>query len=487
MWEPSRPGNNAMSSSRPFPGIVTDPDVIAAYVSDASNTKGHAEALVRPERTEEVAAIVAHCQRRGIPLTVSASRTSTTASSVPMGGWILSMERMARVRAIGAEHAVADAGVILAALQEQVRARGRMFPPDPTSRHSSTLGAAIACNASGARSFRYGPTRAWIAGMTVVLPTGEILRIDDDTPTPTSWPEVAWSPPHPKNAAGYASSCQLLRLFVGHEGTLGVVTEATVRLTAAPVDTFSLWVWCADRPQATLLADEARRRARLSRLGAVSPSAIEYLDHHSVSMIRQRMADVPDQARAAVLFEQEVHDEAAVDDHLQAWADLLDTLDHVDTLVAHDAPAKRHLEALRHAVPATINERVTALGIPKIGTDFAVTDAAMPSMFEAYERTPVPHVLFGHLGDNHLHLNMLPRDANELVAARQWYEHLATLALKLGGTVSAEHGIGKLKRPWLAAMAGPKTLATFVALKQHLDPNWVLCRGNLMKPPPSDP
>jgi D-lactate dehydrogenase (cytochrome) len=134
-------------------------------------------------------------------------------------------------------------------------------------------------------------------------------------------------------------------------------------------------------------------------------------------------------------------------------------------------------------VPAAVNERVVAHGMPKVGTDFAVPDDALDAMMDAYEAAPLDHVLFGHLGDNHLHLNLLPRTAAELAQAKALYRQLAERAVALGGTVSAEHGVGKLKRVELAMMVGPEVLAQFRALKRFVDPQWVLGRGNLLQGP----
>ena len=156
---------------------VTDPSVIEGYLKDASNVPGgHAAGLVRPTSTEEVAAIVLHCQHHAIALTVTAARTSTTAGPVPFGGWLLSLERLNRIVSIGHDVATAQAGVYLGAFQTEIEATGRFYPPDPTSRNECTLGGSVACNASGARTFRYGPTRPWIVALEVVLPNGEIHR-----------------------------------------------------------------------------------------------------------------------------------------------------------------------------------------------------------------------------------------------------------------------------------------------------------------------
>lgn len=463
---------------------ITDPGVLQGYLTDASNLAGgHAEALVRPRTTQEVCEVVHHCQQRGIALTITAGRTSTTGAAVPFGGWLLSTEHLDQVEHLGEDRAIAQAGVRLGALQDEIEARGRLFPPDPTSRYDCTLGAAIACNASGARSFRYGPTRPWIEALEVVLPTGQAIWATRNDPIPADWPRPSWTEPPVKTAAGYAPTANLLDLFIGHEGTLGVITRAELRLTIRPDAVLGVLAWFADRAQAVRFMEHARRRLREDPTDPLSPRCIEYLDHHCVQLIQERVGGVPEGAGAALFCEQEVVGEA---EHLEAWFEALSDFSGplaADTLITEDEPSRRRLHAMRHAIPAGINERVVRNGMPKVGTDLAVPDAALHTMFEAYEACPLPHLIFGHLGDNHLHCNVLPTTAAELELARRWYRELSERAIALGGTISAEHGVGKLKRELLAQQVGEATLLEFQALKRHLDPAWILGRGNLLSPP----
>lgn len=464
---------------------ITDPDLLARYLTDASNVPGRAEALVRPRDAEEVAEVVAHCQREGIPLTVTAQRTSTTAAAVPEGGWLLSMEHLDRIGTIGHDRAHAQAGVVLGTFQDAIEASGRFFPPDPTSRYDCSLGGAIACNASGARSFRYGPTRPWLESLEVVLPDGTLRTVTADDPVPADWPVPAWREPAGKTAAGYAPPRNLLDVFVGQEGTLGVVTAATVRLTELH-EALGMLLWFTDRPSAVAFMRTLRTHARADTTGLVAPRCIEYLDAHCVDLARRRVGGVPDGARAALFVEQELHHDA--DDHLAAWWEVLEAHDALadDTVVAADDAGRAQLHALRHAIPAGINERVVANGMRKVGTDLAVPDDALDRMMDRYEAAPLDHVLFGHLGDNHLHLNLLPTTPAELEQAKAYYDQLAREAIALGGTVSAEHGIGKLKRQQLAWMVGDEVLDGFRRLKRHLDPAWILGRGNVIFEPSAD-
>lgn len=462
---------------------ITDPGVIEGYLTDASNVPGRAEVLVRPRTAEEVGEVLAHCQAHEIPVTVTAARTSTTAAAVPEGGWLLSMEKLATLHRIEHDRATADGGIYLGAFQEAVEAEGRFFPPDPTSRHECTLGGAIACNASGARSFKYGPTRPWVESLQVVLPTGELLEVGPDDPVPADWPVPKWTEPRVKTAAGYVPADRLIDLMIGQEGTLGVITRATVRLIDLPAEPMGILAFFPDRDTALAFMERARAGFRADPDGPLSPRCLEYLDHNCLSFARDRVGDVPDGARAALFCEQELT--ADPDDHLAAWWEALEETgalaDH--TLVTTEPAGRQRLHAMRHAVPAGINERVVANGMPKVGTDLAVPDAALSQMMDAYERAPMAHALFGHLGNNHLHLNLLPTSEAQLHEARAYYDELARLAVSLGGTVSAEHGIGKLKRKHLATLVGPEVLAGFRRLKNRLDPAWVLGRGNLLQVP----
>jgi len=461
---------------------IRDPAVITGYLTDASNVRGWAEVLVRPRTTEEVAEVVRQCQDHTIPLLVSAARTSITAGASPEGGWILSTEALTRVGPIGAEDASAEAGVILGAFRREVEAHGRLYPPDPTSMDSCTLGGSIACNASGANTFRYGATRRWVEALEIVLATGEVLEVEKGDPIPADWPVPRWSPPAVKSAVGYASRGSLLDLLVGSEGTLGVITRARVRTAPLPEAVLGLLAWFPDRVTAVACMKRLRAAARSEPHGALSPRSIEYLDRACLAYAGDRTGEVPPGADAALLCEQEVERAHGAAGHLDAWfAALHDAGARADdTIVAEDEPSRARLLAMRHAIPAGVNETVVRNGMPKVGTDLAVPDEALDEMMTLYESAPLPSVLFGHLGDNHLHLNLLPRTPAELEAARAFHATLARRAVALGGTISAEHGVGKLKRDHLAWMVGEDVVDQFRRLKRHVDPNGILGRNNLV-------
>lgn len=462
---------------------LTDPEILSGYLTDASNIQGHADGLFRPTSTEEVAAIVAEAQRTGTPLLVTSGQTSTTAGAVPEGGWVLSMERMKTIHHIGHDTATADGGLLLGEFQAAIEETGRFYPPDPTSRHECALGASIATNASGARSFKYGPSRPWVEALQVVTPTGAILEVDRSTPVPEDWPVPAWMEPDVKTAAGFYPATNLLDLMIGQEGTLGILTRATVRLTALPDAVLGIVAFFPSRATALAFVRAARDAQRADAAGPLSPRCLEYLDRHCLELAGSRVGSVPDGAVAALFCEQEVTVDE--DDHLAAWMEALEAHGALadDTLLTTDDQGRAELHAFRHAVPAGINEIVVRNGMPKVGTDLSVPDDALEAMFDLYESSPLRYALFGHVGDNHLHLNLLPEDADQLKEAKAFYDTLARQAVALGGSVSAEHGIGKLKGAHLEEMVGRPVIQQFQTLKAHVDPAWILGRGNLIGQP----
>ena len=438
---------------------VRDPAIIEAYLRDASNLHGQAELLFRPRDADEVAEVLRWCQARAMPVTVVARRTSTTGAPVPMGGAILSTEHLNRLHSLDD----VDGGVLLGEFQAAVEAAGQFFPPDPTSRHECSIGGAIACNASGSRTFKYGPMRPWVESVEAVLADGTRVSADRSTPLPWSVPQ--WVEPKVKTAAGLYPAKNLLDLLIGSEGILGVVTRARLRLIAKPTAVLAMLVFLPTRE--SLLAFLPRARA-------LGPRALESFDRKALDLIRGRLPEVPE-ADCAILIEVEHEGEPPLD----PWFELLDDvgalLDH--SIVATDEPQLARLDAVRHALPATVNEIIAQHGVQKVGTDFSVPADRLGDLLALYDAVPMASVCFGHIGDSHLHLNLLPRDEAELVRARELYMELAKAVVAMGGSVSGEHGIGRLKRAHLALMVPPEVVDGWRALKAQVDPAGILGRG----------
>jgi D-lactate dehydrogenase (cytochrome) len=486
--------------------VKTQPEDIQNYLTDASNMQGgHAERLFIPQSADEVAEILREANEKKIPVTISGARTGTVGGAIPFGGYVISLEKLNRIVEIDKVRrtAVVEPGVILADLQKAVDAEGLFYPPDPTE-WSCQIGGTVATNASGARSFNYGSTREYVRRLNVVLADGSVVDVqrgenvaDENgrlnvgtiaTRVPTyTRPEVR------KNVSGYFNdeSLDAIDLFIGSEGTLGVITEIELSLLLKPEGFFSGVVFFERESQLLAFVDEAKRLSFATRRNPVATapgsdidaSLLEYFDDRALKFIAEKFPETP-KAAGAIFFEQETSADNE-DALLEAWNLLLEkhNADLERSWFATNGQDREKMRAFRHALPVSVNEFIARHKQRKVGTDMAVPDGNFPAFLTFYkdtlEASGLDYVIFGHIGDCHLHANMLPRDENEAQKARHIYGRCIAQAIMLGGCVSAEHGIGKLKRKYLAAMMGERYLNEMAAVKRAFDPNGILGRGNM--------
>ncbi|HEY0728728.1 MAG TPA: FAD-binding oxidoreductase [Pyrinomonadaceae bacterium] len=456
----------------------SDPDEIQSFLGDASFIRdGHADRVVLPETIEEVAEVLAAANRDRIPVTVSGAGTGTVGGRVPFGGIVLATDRLNRIKSIENFRGVAEAGVILADFQRAVDQQGLLYPPDPTER-GCFLGGTVATNASGARTFKYGPTRNYIERLKVALASGEVLDLRRGYKIPKIPTPSYHRPATRKNAAGYfvSQNMDALDLFIGSEGTLGVICEIEARLVPKPQGLLSGVVFFANESDVLAFVAEAKS-------GAVDARALEFFDNESLNFLRQKYPEVPGAAVAAIFFEQETTDqtEEAI---LNQWMVLLDK-HHAfnDSWFATNEQDQARLREFRHQLPVLMNEWFAHYRQRKVSTDMAVPDVAFPGLFDLYKQTlassGLRYTIFGHIGDNHVHVNILPRDEDEGARARELYVQFLKYAASVGGTLSAEHGVGKLKRDYLRLFYNDEQLREMAALKKTFDPHGILGRGNI--------
>ena len=456
----------------------SDPDEIQSYLADASFIRdGHADRVVLPETIEEVAEVLASANRDRVPVTVSGAGTGTVGGRVPFGGIVLATDRLNRIKSIENFRGVAEAGVILADFQRAVDQQGLLYPPDPTER-GCFLGGTVATNASGARTFKYGPTRNYIERLKVVLASGEVLDLRRGDKIPKIPVPTYHRPATRKNAAGYfiAPDMDALDLFIGSEGTLGVICEIEARLVPKPQGLLSGVVFFANESDVLAFVAEAKS-------GAVDARALEFFDNESLNFLRQKYPEVPGAAVAAIFFEQETTDQTE-ESILNTWLVLLDKHHaFVDSWFATNEQDQARLREFRHQLPVLMNEWFAHYRQRKVSTDMAVPDAAFPGLFNLYKQTlrssGLRYTIFGHIGDNHVHVNILPRDEDEGARARELYVQFLKYAASVGGTLSAEHGVGKLKRDYLRLFYSDDQLREMAALKKTFDPHGILGRGNI--------
>jgi D-lactate dehydrogenase (cytochrome) len=493
----------------------SQPDEIQSFLGDSSHVSGgFAERVVFPDNARDVAEILGEASRTQTPVTISGAGTGTVAGRVPFGGVVLATDKLNRIKQIthedlGGGRAVAEAGVILGDFQRAVESEGLLYPPDPTER-SCFLGGTVATNASGARTFKYGPTRNYVERLKIALATGELIEIRRgelyadangkitiplpsgrliETRLPTyRMPQVR------KHASGYyiAPGMDVIDLFIGSEGTLGVILEVEAKLLPKPEGLLSGVVFFKSEEDLLAFVREARDRSlanvvggrTLSEGSALDARALEYFDIESLRFLRQKYPRIPNEALGAIFFEQETT--ASTEDSLMnAWLSLLERHNALadDSWFATNEADQAGLREFRHALPVLMNEWFARHNQRKVSTDMAVPDEAFAGMLRFYQNSlrggNLRYTIFGHIGDNHVHVNILPRDDDE--ASRSWeiYRRFIRRAVEVGGTISAEHGIGKLKREYLRELYGDEHLREMAALKHVFDPVGILGKGNM--------
>ena len=489
--------------------IKTDTDQVAAYLTDASYMpNGYADRLVVPESVQEVADILTAATHDRTPVTISGAGTGTVGGRVAFGGIVLATDRLNHIKSITPHKtsggtAVAEAGVVLSDFQKAVESQGLLYPPDPTER-GCFLGGTVATNASGSRTFKYGPTRRYINRAKIALATGDLIDLRRGELQANSDGEVeislrndryiraklpSYSMPHTrKNATGYfaARNMDVLDLFIGSEGTLGVIVEVETELLQKPEAILSGVVFFKAQDDVLNFVRDARQLSlgnRKNNTAGLDARALEYFDRESLDFLRQKYPNIPDEANAAVFFEQETTSQTE-DQLLDAWMSLLETHRALaDSWFATNEADQTKLREFRHQLPVLMNEWFARYRQKKVSTDMAVPDEAFPGMLQLYQSTLIEsglrYTIFGHIGDNHIHVNILPRDDDEALKARELYLSYLKYAASVGGTLSAEHGVGKLKRDYLRIFFSDEQLREMAALKLAFDPAGILGRGNI--------
>jgi len=455
-----------------------------AYLEDASNLRGYADRLIVPASEAELAAALRDASAARMPVTIAGAGTGVTGGRVPFGGWVVSLEKFRRLE-VHRGYAICGAGVLLRDLHATAQSSGQFYPPDPTET-GAAIGGTIATNASGSRSFRYGPTRRWVEALQVVLAAGTVRQfargeaIDFD-PGVVPLPEVT------KNTAGYLlrPGMDWVDVFCGSEGTLGVITEARLKLLPAPQALLAGVVFFPDDEAALNAVERWQAKSGTDpQTGAPAPlRMLEYMDAHSLDLLRTRYPEMPSQAKAALLIEQELESEDAPE--VDEWIERIESSGALaeDSWFAATAADRERFRRFRHALPELVNDTVRRAGALKMNTDYAVPRSRNREMLETYRRVleaefPGRYVIFGHIGDAHVHVNLFsdpadPKHAGDVLTG------LAREAVRLGGTVSAEHGLGKRKAHLLELQYTPEQIEAMRAVKRRLDPYGILGRGSL--------
>jgi D-lactate dehydrogenase (cytochrome) len=482
----------------------------ADYLRDESRRSGRADRIAFPQSEADVLDLLAEARAARMPITPQGARTGVTGGAVPEGGLVLNLSRMNRIFPAEGQTLRVQPGATLAAIRAAVPP-GFYFAPDPTE-PTASIGGMISCNSSGALSFLHGPSRNHVLGLRVATLAGDVVDLrrgrDKADGLRVALGAVAGElpplrRPHVKNAAGYFvdPGMDLVDLFVGAEGTLGVVVEATLRLLPAPRVVWGLMAFLPGTPAVVgyvdaLRAARARSPAPLAALEYFDARCLDFLRAHADVLASKGIAVPPlPPGSACVYAEWHAPDEAAAEAAAMAAAELLpDFGADPDLALLADHPSEMEkLKNFRHAAPELVNgaiddRRKRYPELTKLGTDMSVPDDRLADVLALYERdlaaTDLEHLTFGHIGANHLHVNVVSRDPADYAAGKALYAKWAAQIIAWGGSISAEHGIGKLKRDLFRQMAGDVGLAQMRQIKKLFDPDWLLNPGTLIEPAP---
>ncbi|HQP60446.1 MAG TPA: FAD-binding oxidoreductase [Anaerolineaceae bacterium] len=515
-------------------GFETIQSEYPVYLSDESKLSPKPfDYLFFPKNEAELAAVLQEMSRQNIKVTIAAARTGLVGGSVPQEGALVSLEHLDQVEAIfydrssGEWRVQAQTSVTLKGLDAMLRSKhfpdleksedllvrqnleafkqdpnSYFYPPDPTEM-SASLGGSVVTNASGARTYRYGPTRAWVRGIRVFLANGEYLDIPRGkyfaSPTgefviyrssgeASSFFIPNYSMPKTKSTAGFFAAPQmdLIDLFIGSEGVLGVVTRVEVALIPRE-DKVSIVLFLESDEQAIRLTEALRadKRLQLDFLEFYSGNALDLLRNLQTSEPSTvGMPAIPGNAHSAIFIEMsfdpraESPDYQALDETVSSCGASL-----ANSWAGYETRELDRFKLFRHMIPETINsilaERKKQIpGLHKLGTDMAVPDEYLMEIWELYrsqcEALQLEWIAFGHIGNNHIHVNILPKTMEDLKKGMELYGLFAQKVVEMGGAVSAEHGIGKIKSKFLKLMFSPAQIDQMKTVKDAMDPQGIL-------------
>jgi D-lactate dehydrogenase (cytochrome) len=507
----------------------TDPAIVARYLEDAAHYPGgHAVAVLRPRSIDELSA----CVRSNARTLVVGAQSSLTGGATPAGDVVIATERLNDI-AIARDRIRVGAGVPLQTVQDMLAEHGRWLPPVPTYLGAFAGGAVATC-AAGAATFKYGTVRNWVDGVTVVLAGGDVLELNrgDHHASSTGTFEIETStgtrviqlpsltmPDVPKSSAGYfiKPGMDLIDLFIGSEGTLGVIAGVTFRTAPLPAGLCRAFVPVASEQQGITLAGALREAAiatwRSGEPNGIDIASIEHIDARSIQVVREDGVDrrleisLPAGTGIALLVDIELPLSVAKQDHWRAIESALDgdaqdsplvrfccllaahgCLDDAEIALPADRSRAAAFAELREAVPAGVNRRVAQAkqrdaGISKTAADMIVPYDRFGEMMTVCRRLfserDLDLAVWGHISDGNVHPNVVPRTASDVLKGREAILELGTAVIAMGGSPLAEHGVGRnpIKQELLRQLYGTAGVDAMRAIKLGLDPNGSLASG----------
>ena len=442
--------------------VFLDDKTLDEYSHDETeDLKFYPSIVLKPNNTNEISAILKYCNERIIPVTPCGARTGLSGGSLPiMGGVVLSTENLNSIISIDERNmqATVEPGVINQIFRDTVEEKGLFYPPDPASKGSSFLGGNLAENSGGPKALKYGVTKDYVLNLEVVLPTGEII----------------WTGANVlKNSTGY----DLTSLMVGSEGTLGVITKIVFKLISLPTKDITLLVPFDS-------AENACKAVSAIFICGITPSALEFIERDAIDWTIKYTdinMKIEDNVQAHLLIEVDGNDIEQLYVDCEKISDVLNNFNCGDILIADSNEQKDRLWKMRRLV----GEAVKSNSIYK-EEDTVVPRAELPKLLKGVkkigEKYGFQSVCYGHAGDGNLHVNIIKGDMSD----KKWNNELCkgireifTLTKNLGGTISGEHGIGLVQKPYIDIVFSKKEIEIQKEIKKIFDPNNILNPGKI--------
>jgi len=470
---------------------------LLTYLEDTSNCPGKASAVYLPQNRNELLAIIRELSAKNIPFTAQGGRTGTTGGGIPQEGAVLSLEALKDKIQINPEEKTAklSAGVSLEELEKEAKKYTLTLRALPTE-FLAQAGGVVSTAASGVRGFGWGGIRNYVQQIELCLSSGEVINLRrgeifahgrvfdaEGSGRRFNFKLPSYNLPACKSQAGYfvKDNMDLIDLFIGSEGTLGVVISVELILQKVAWGVFDAMLFFPKVEQALDLAEKIKE---LKKKNVLSPASLEFFDQNSLDLLRKEYSFIPE-AGAAVYFEQEAESKEEYEFLFEHWQGLMEKSGALlEVSILGETPQEREkIYQIRHKLPQLINELLRQRKQVKAASDIAVPENNFQRMYEYYQevskKAKINYVNFGHIGEAHLHYNFLPQNNSESQVAKTYLTELCRLAVALGGTVSAEHGIGKLKKPYLKLMYSAGEINQMAALKKYFDPQCLLGLDNI--------
>ena len=483
-------------------------------LSDESKMIGKADFVTFPKSSNQIIEIIHFAQKNNQKIRIQGSLTGITAGAVPDGEIILNLSKMKNTGSIillekfiekKTAYIESESGTTLAELKEKLKNTPYFLPLDPTET-SASVGGIVSCNASGALTYKYGSARNWIKSILIALSSGDLLKLERGKNFASdrklyletlSGKKIEINLPcikevSVKSSAGYSihENMDIIDLFIGMEGTLGVIIKTEFYLMQKPkICGITIFFKDSENPIDFVI--------NLKKNHKMPIAAIEFFDENSLTLFRTMkdnrniFPSIPTPSpdfKSAVYVELHFNnnEDIEMDDFLAFLEDFQINLDN--TWCAFEQKELDLAKSFRHAFPELVNMKIAEMKrknpeITKLGTDMSVPDQYLKDIFDLYksdlEKSNLDYIIFGHIGNNHLHVNIIPKNQNDYIKGKEIYKKWAKFVVQIGGSVSAEHGIGKLKRDFLKIMFSANEIESMKELKKTFDKLETFNKGNI--------